>query len=75
MDSVDTIVIDNIEYIIVDDIEIDGVRYIYLVVESDPKNFCIRKIKEDNGIQYVVNLDTEDEFNKALIKLKEKDHS
>lgn len=74
MESVDTIVMNNKEYIVIDDIPIDGVRYIYLVSSDDPRNFCIRKINIVNDSEYIVNLDTKEEFDKALAKFNEKNH-
>lgn len=57
---------DNKEYVILDTIEIDGIKYLYLAHLSDPekRTACIRKLV-DNNIN-IAGLDTEEEYNKAL---------
>ena len=74
MVEVDTITIDNIEYIIVDDIMINGIRYIYLAEDNDPTKFMIRKIKIAEGNELLVNLDSDEEFYDALKVFNQKNH-
>ena len=75
MESVDTVVINNIKYIVVDEILIDDVKYVYLAQNDDPTNFCIKKINHVNDMEYIVNLDSENEFKIALQKFYEKNHN
>ncbi len=72
--SVKTITIDNIEYIIIDDITADNTRYIYLIEDNNPSKFMIRKVKVIEGNEYLVNLDNDEEFNKASQLFQEKNH-
>ena len=58
----------NIEYTEVDRIEHDNKTYVFLSDLENPQNFCIRKlIKEDNE-DFIIGLDTKEEFN-TLLKL------
>lgn len=63
---------DNRDYIILDTIEIDNIKYIYLVLatEEEQKSVCIRKIV-DNG-ENIAGLDSEEEYRKALSAYTEK---
>ena len=74
MVKVNTVTIDNIEYIIIDDITLDDNRYIYLIEDNNPTKFMIRKIKIIDGSEYLVNLDNNAEFDKASQLFKEKNH-
>ena len=59
---------DGIEYIITDTIN----NYLYLNNINDIKDFCIRKrIYEDNE-SYIVGLDNEEEYYKAIKLFEEK---
>ena len=53
---------DNIEYIITDTIN----NYLYLNNINDVKDFCIRKRIYENDESYIVGLDNEEEYYKAL---------
>lgn len=57
---------DNKEYIILDTIEIDGIKYLYLAHLNDPekRTACIRKLVDNNT--NIAGLDTEEEYKKAL---------
>lgn len=60
---------DGLDYIVLDIIN----DYAYLVLESDPKAFCIRKIKKmDDLEEYFVGLDNDKEFDKALLLFTDK---
>ena len=65
MQQVEIIDIDNKKYMVLNEIEDNGEIYLYLTNVKNPKDFIIQKIdKNDNN--YLVNLDDEDEFNRAL---------
>jgi len=65
MQQVEIIDIENKKYMVLNEIEDNGVTYIYLTNIKNPKDFLIQKTdKEDSD--YLVNLDSEEEFNKAF---------
>lgn len=73
MDMMDTLTLeDNETYIVADEIVINNIKYVYLVNEENINKFCIRKVNKINGSEYLVNLDSDDEFNKAMEAYKEK---
>lgn len=53
---------DGIEYIILDEIE----SFMYLANIDDETDFCIRKIKTEQGQEILVGLDSDEEFDNAL---------
>lgn len=60
---------DGLDYIVLDIID----DYAYLVLESNPKTFCIRKIKKINEQEeYFVGLDSDMEFDRALLMFNNK---
>lgn len=65
MQQVEIIDIDNKKYMVLNEIEDSGETYLYLTNVKNPKEFLIQKVdKNDND--YLINLDNEEEFNKAL---------
>lgn len=70
MEELEYITLENDkDYFIVDEIEVNGVTYIYLTNENDDKDFCIRKMGENNE---VLRLDNGTEFDKALLYFTKK---
>ena len=66
--EINTVVLeDNIRYFILKEIENEENRYVYLVNVDDAEDFCIRKIKEENGKEFLVGLDSEAEFEKLVL--------
>lgn len=65
MEEVKVIDLENGTYGIIDEINIDNIKYIYLSNENNPLDFCIRKIELDNNEEYLVKLDNNQEFDKA----------
>lgn len=65
MEEVKVIDLENGTYAVVDEIVIDNTKYVYLSNENDPLDFCIRKITNENGEEYLIKLDNEEEFAKA----------
>lgn len=63
---------DGFDYIVTDEVMIDGVKYVYLTKEDDIALFCIRKINIINNQEYLVSLKDKNEFNLALEKFLEK---
>ena len=58
---------DGNEYLIIDEIEIDGVNYVYLSNGEDNENFRVRKNKKVGNIEMLVGLDSDQEFDKAML--------
>ena len=67
--------INNIEYIILDEIETNNTRYIYSSESENPENFIIRKLRIIDNNECIVNLDNEEEFDDALAAFYKKNHS
>ncbi len=63
---------DGEEYIILDEIDIDGDRYVYLSNENDNHRFKVRKAKKVGNIEMFVGLDSDDEFDKAMLYFSKK---
>lgn len=60
-------------YLVIDKINSGDISYVYLSNEEDENDFFIRKeIIEEDETRYLVSLDNEDEFNKALQLFQEK---
>lgn len=67
MEDVEIITLeDGKDYMVTDEFEINKVRYVYLTNEEDIADICIRKINIINNEEYLVGLDSEEEFKKAL---------
>ncbi len=61
---------DNKYYLIVDEIKIEGINYIYLSEEDNPSDICVRK--EINNGKDISGLDNQEEFDKAMKAYKRK---
>lgn len=61
---------DNQEYIIIEELKYNNTKYILFNNIDDVTNFCIRKIVNENGIDYYVRLDNETEVNLILNMFK-----
>ena len=72
IDNSRVILEDQKEYYVLDRIEKDNKAYIYLVLPTDPKNFCCRKEIEEDGKTFLVGLDNEEEADLALKLFAEK---
>lgn len=72
MDKVYTIQIDDKEYLITDEIERNGCKYVYLSYVKDFNDFCIRKTAIEEGEEVLVGLDSVEEFGVALKLFEEK---
>jgi len=57
---------DNIEYTEVDRIEYNNNNYVFLSDLENPENFCIRKLINQDNEQYIIGLDTKEEFDNVL---------
>lgn len=63
---------DNIEYTEIDRIENNNNTYVVLSDLENPENFCIRKLIKENNEEYIVGLDSKEEFDTILKIFTEK---
>lgn len=63
---------DNIEYTEIDRIEDNNNIYVVLSDLENPENFCIRKLINENNEEFIVGLDSKEEFDKVLKIFTEK---
>ena len=63
---------DNIEYTEIDRIEDNNNIYVVLSDLENPENFCIRKLINENNDEFIVGLDSKEEFDKVLKIFTEK---
>lgn len=64
----DSIVLDDgINYAIVEEATIKGVKYTLFSEINNPENICFRKTKIEDGEEFYVGLDDEKEFELALM--------
>lgn len=66
MEEVKVIDLENGTFVITDEILINGIKYVYLTNENDVMDFCIRKVKIENNEEYLVKLDSDQEFDTAI---------
>lgn len=65
MQQVEIIDIENKKYMVLNEITENGETYLYLTNIKNPKDFIIQKV-DKNDKDYLVNLDNDEEFKKAL---------
>jgi hypothetical protein len=63
---------DGLEYAIIDEIEMNFQKYVYLANIKSDDGFLIRKVKDENGENYLTGLDNDQEFDKALKAFQDK---
>lgn len=63
---------DGLEYMVLDEIDSETNTYVYLSNIEDPEDFCIRKVENDKNEELLVGLDSNEEFDKALLLYSEK---
>ena len=63
---------DNIEYTEIDRIENNNNVYIVLSDIENPENFCIRKLINENNEDFIIGLDSKEEFDTILKIFTEK---
>lgn len=74
MEDVKYITIDGIDFIIVDEIIISNIKYVFLVSEKESSDLRIKKVNIINSEEYLVNLNDEEEFKKALEEFNKKNN-
>ena len=63
---------DGLEYMVLDEIDSETNTYVYLSNIEDPEDCCIRKVENDKNEELLVGLDSNEEFDKALLLYSEK---
>jgi len=63
---------DNIEYTEVDKIKYNNNTYVFLSNLENPENFCIRKLINKNEEEYIIGLDSKEEFDIVLNQFTQK---
>lgn len=73
MEEVDTIILDdNIEYVILEEENIEGTTYTLFSNINDDKDICFRKTIIEDGKEYYTKLDDEAEFKKVITYFNKK---
>lgn len=62
----ESVILENNEYVIVDEITDKENNYVYLVNISDPNDILIRKLIKEENKEYLVGLKDEHELQNAL---------
>lgn len=63
---------DGLEYVVIDEIESSDTTYVYLSNADDEKDFCIRKLDKTKNPVMINGLDSDIEFDKALLLFTKK---
>ena len=63
---------DNIEYTEIDRIENNNNTYVVLSDLENPEKFCIRKLITENNEEFIIGLDSKEEFDTILKIFTEK---
>jgi len=63
---------DGLEYYIINTIEYNNIDYLILSNKKDSLNITVRKIKIKGTKEYLVKLDSNEEFNKVMIEFNNK---
>lgn len=57
---------DNLDYVIIDTLANKENQYFFLAQELDENNVCVRKVIKEEGKEFLVKLDNEEEFLEVL---------
>lgn len=57
---------DNKEYMIIGAEEVDNNKYLILTNEEEPEKLVVRRIITENNEDFLVKLDTKDEYDKVI---------
>ncbi len=63
---------DNLEYMIINTIVKNNNKYVFLANVDDEKKLCIRKVISEDGKEYLVKLDSDEEFAEVLTEFNDK---
>ncbi|MBQ9072547.1 MAG: hypothetical protein IJY25_05270 [Bacilli bacterium] len=68
----DTVLISNEEYYVVEKLKVNSQEYYILVSVADEENVCIRKRINELGEDYLIGLADEEEFNLVMYEYLKK---
>jgi len=74
MNELDALKLEGREYVIVDEIILNNIKYVHLASADDPEKFCIRKVIIKNDEEILTGLDNDLEFDLALEAFIKKNH-
>ena len=57
---------DNLEYAEIETLNYNNNTYYLLVQTDNPENICIRKLLIENNEEYIVGLDSKEEFDNVI---------
>lgn len=60
------------DYIEVDTIDVNGIKYVYLSNENDDKDYLILKVISDNGKEFYDKIESDEEFELVLLNFTKK---
>ena len=63
---------DNVDYMIVSAITENNNKYFLLAKEDSPKEILLRKVIVEDGKEYLVKLDNDDEFDEVMTLFSDK---
>ncbi len=72
MNELDAITLEGREFVIVDEIILNGVKYVHLASAENYEDFCIRKIIVRDNEEILTGLDSDEEFDNALREFAKK---
>lgn len=60
------------DYIEVDTIDVNGIKYVYLSNENDDKDYLILRVVNDNGKDFYDKIESDEEFELVLLNFTKK---
>lgn len=60
------LILDDKKYLVVDTIEAKNVKYVYFVDDDDDNDFFVRKEVTENEEKFLIGLDDDQEYDKAM---------
>lgn len=69
MNELDAITLEGREFVIIDEIILNGIKYVHLASAENYEDFCIRKIIVRDNEEILTGLDSDEEFDTVLEKL------
>lgn len=60
------------DYIEVDTIDVNGIKYVYLSNENDDKDYLILRVVNDNGKDFYDKIERDEEFELVLLNFTKK---
>ena len=75
MDEVEIVTLENNQdFLIIDEIQVDDIKYVYLSNVNDEKDLCVRKVIKKDGKDIITKLSSDEELDKALLIFAKNHH-